>query len=125
MDLIERLQNAAEGEWRLDYEIARSLGWYEAEVSEHWEIAWFKPDSKIQQLSGPPHYTTSLDAALTLVPEGCGWKVQRNLNGDCWAVVQRQDANRRIDIWAESDMLKTPALALCIAAMKASEEADG
>ena len=48
-------------------------------------------------------YTASLDAAVTLVPEGCGWMVMGNA-----AKVKRWPSRAA-----------TPALALCAAALRA------
>ncbi len=55
-----------------------------------------------------PDYTGSVDAALTLVPEGCGWLAMGNA-----AKVGRCPAHGA-----------TPAIALCIAALRAREAAD-
>lgn len=70
-----------------------------------------------------PHYTASIDAALTLVPEGYFWSCGHNPDPDddtpsdygamlCryWHVSDRSDT---------SAVGATPALALCIAACKA------
>ena len=61
-----------------------------------------------------PAYTTSLDAALTLVPEGLAW-----------GVADRKDKSKPLAICGHADnpmtetYAATPALALCIAALKA------
>ncbi len=57
-----------------------------------------------------PRYTTSLDAAVTLVPEKYWWSVR---NGGCYATVGPSNWH---DLEGEA---KTPALALCAAALKA------
>lgn len=67
-----------------------------------------------------PTYTTSLDAALTLVPGSREWSAGVDLeNGKGWATVGD-------DIWDEcfndiTGIAKTPALALCIAALRARQ----
>ena len=64
-----------------------------------------------------PHYTTSIDAALTLVPEG--WVVShaywgRDKSAFC--------LTKEVGIYTEGQhAAATPALALCIAALKARE----
>lgn len=67
-----------------------------------------------------PRYTSSIDTALTLVPEGVEWSISTlygvalvdvGLNSDYPARGRRQDGN--------------VPLALCIAALKAGEEKDG
>ncbi len=65
-----------------------------------------------------PAYTTSLDAALTLVPEGCEWEVY---GGDKQAVaVIYVSGPKYVDGRAP-----TPALAMCIAALKARPNEGG
>lgn len=74
----------------------------------------------------PPPYTVSIDAALTLVPEGWRWSLdwtQRPHYQDCG----------RADLYAPGSGIKppdvcdvyaaTPAIALCIAALKARGDA--
>ena len=62
------------------------------------------------------HYTTSLDAAMTLVPEGLLWAVERNpVSVQWWGSVY--DAMEDLT----NSVAATPALALCIAALKARE----
>jgi len=51
----------------------------------------------------PPPYTASLDAAVTLVPEGCGWMVMSSA--------------AKVGVWPSHGA--TPALALCAAALRA------
>ena len=60
-----------------------------------------------------PEGTRSLDAALTLIPEGFEWMIRGG-----WAKLWRPspDFEARID-WEGSGA--TPAIALCIAALKA------
>lgn len=55
-----------------------------------------------------PAYTSSLDAALSLVPEGYGWNIQGNTN-IFYGVVKGE----------YSKACKTPAIALSVAALKA------
>jgi hypothetical protein len=74
----------------------------------------------------PPPYTASIDAALTLVPEGWRWSLdwtQRPPYQDCG----------RADLYAPGGGIKppdvqdvyaaTPAIALCIAALRARARA--
>ena len=93
--------------------IARALGWT-------WELDgrltyWMTPEGDIWNL---PDWLRSLDAAVTLVPEGFYW----SLDYDCCAHVvgfEDKDGNVPVghsDAAAETD---TPALALCAAALRA------
>ena len=88
-----------------------------------------------KQLKSAPHYTTSLDAALTLVPEGWGWSVGDihppseavPNSGKPWAEIWVRGPKRtpKLDgMWHSVEgrcgiNAATPALALCIAALRA------
>ena len=62
-------------------------------------------------------YTASLDAAMTLVPDGCGRSYDDMDNGEClWRLEPDDDSQ----FWGRA---KTPALALCAAALRARGEA--
>lgn len=66
-------------------------------------------------LSKLPPFTSSLDAALTLVPEGLMWSVGTN-----------GDGRYRADVWTdvvEIGIGCSPAIALCIAALEARRNA--
>ncbi len=64
-----------------------------------------------------PRYTTSLDAAVTLVPEGFYW----SLDYDCCArVFGPEDKSGNVPVgYSDEADAATPALALCAAALKA------
>ena len=59
----------------------------------------------------PQHWTGSLDAALRLVPDGRLWSVGTIINGSGYCAVLSNDG--------QSHRGATPAIAICIAAMKA------
>ena len=83
----------------LDLEIARSVGWDSAQSSGRGDRY------------GIPAYTASLDAAMTLVPEGRWWSVNGGNRADVWAsgyIDERWHATAA-----------TPALALTAAALRA------
>lgn len=71
----------------------------------------------------PPHYTHSVDAAVTAVPEGWAWFVEwiggQFSEGDArvWVPSQRTQGlpAENFDVRAAAN----PAIALCIAALKA------
>lgn len=107
--LIARLEAASEKDTatldRLSYAIGKALG------EEHpWRA-----------------YTTSVDAALTLVPEGCFVTIDKYLvsdeSADLWRVwikwLPNEEAARLDHVF--SGVRTAPALALCIAALKARE----
>lgn len=95
-DLIAKLESATEGSRELDRAIHSHIRGVEEFLLSTW-----------------PAYTTSLDAALTLVPEGWHWNV-----GDVGlAWVGTHESATKI-VRHDGDA-HTPALALCIAALKA------
>ena len=100
--LIGRLERAPVGGWRLDRDIAKLFGRYYA-------------GGRDQQ------FTRSLDAALSLVPEG--WKMA-SLNWNdfgvgAYLVPRIQRRSTFADPMYCYGSAKTPALALVIAALKA------
>lgn len=97
--LIQKLEAATEGSKRLDYEIWRNTGG--AELSDWEDRIW-------------PAYTTSLDAALSLVPEGLSWFAEMN-NGNAHAGAHWP----KCDPASQFGHAATAPLALCIAALKA------
>ncbi len=109
--LIEKLEEAEGPDRSIDGMIAHAL-----EIS--------MPDDPA---GWPPRYTESLDAAMTLIPEGCAW-LARNHNGkpnhDGEGRGKRAFAN--VYFWNEEDdaplnptWANTPAIALTAAALKA------
>ena len=131
--LIEKLEAAGEGSRELDTrihalledrdlrqdEFGRLLGRSREAPHDECIMAYpnFSPDTAI------PCYTTSLDAALTLVPEGYRLELYQSANGEWWDAdlsplgydVDHEDG------WSNGDGKADPALALCIAALKARE----
>lgn len=79
----------------------------------------------IAQHVGAEDYTTSLDAAVGLVPEGWNWSVEHY----CFdAVIPYREPGQKASVWRDSRNpterifnieAKTPALALCAAALRA------
>lgn len=70
-------------------------------------------------------YTTSLDAAVTLVPEGCGIDLSRYWRkepGEWWSVVLAWGTQGD---HADAFDVRSAALALCAAALKARAEIAG
>ena len=128
MTLIERLESATEGSRELDEAIINALcpdamcrqdpAWEDSITVYHADALL---DSGKAEL---PHYTTSLDAALTLVPEGWEWSLAGGNKNEpvqvpyasCWP--DEQPFPAELDLYAEA---ATPSLALCIAALKARE----
>ena len=108
--LIARLEAATGADYNLDALIWNAVG---------------RPDTRTHD--GTPcvlTYTASLDAALTLVPDGWEWGIHGNL----W----KYDLSAYVRKWVDDDLTVyssrrpgvptpniTPALALCIAGLRA------
>jgi len=75
----------------------------------------------------PPTFTDSIDAALTLVPEGCGYKIVHgpgDVRSTATVLLPAKNGDGSItdpNSWARpiDALSKTPAIALCIASLKA------
>ena len=116
-DLIAKLEAAKEGGWELDFAIQQKVeGW--KNLGGGWR-EWTATGKREQYNYGipSPPYTTSLDAALTLVDVGnisyCS--IHRNVSAETWVVDLHYPAPGAI-AKAES---KSIALSLTIAALKA------
>ena len=102
-DLIARLGAASEGSRALD-----------------WEIHVRNGLDGVGMHATHPAYTTSLDAALTLVPDGWDWQVEGGTPPMCAMV---SDNGGKFLIQGDQEFYAyhktSPALALCIASLKA------
>lgn len=117
-EIIAALEAADGPDWDLNAGIARALGWELIEVSHTAGRtgAWKKPNGELMYAA--PFFTASLDAALTLVPDDANWGVstprQPNMSGKrYWASLHGYGGKPTGTYGA------TPAIALCIAALKA------
>ena len=122
-ELIARLEKATEGSRELDAEIAVVSGEFlHGKVSK--TRPWLVTQAGINR--EPPRYSASIDAALTLVPEDFQWLVRDDERGGFCNVTspdfvaiegsngQDESIGKRFPTYAA-----TPALALCIAALRA------
>lgn len=111
-DLMARLEAAVEGSRELDEAIADALGWMRG--GEFW---WKPPGGDYRM--GAPGFTQSLDAALTLVPDGYSPNISGPvLHRPVWGCDMRLlRTNSFPDGLGRS--APTPALAVCISALKA------
>ncbi len=120
-DLIERLEKSEGGNTALDLEIDILMGRKKPDYT--------LDDKYAEYAAISPSYTTSLDAALTLVPEKyCPGVSQfcEHLDYHAWLAEQVRDEmdNRHTHMAFEGHSDASFAIALCIAALKAraSEE---
>lgn len=105
-DLIAKLEAATEGSHWLDRLIDEALG---------------------GDFDKPHSFTTSIDAALKLVPEGKAWGVGSIMFDElpprrAFAANCRREGCITPDTPAYDAVGATPALALCIAALRARQE---
>lgn len=124
--LIERLQKAGEGSRELDAEIALAVG-YHCQPDGYGEgDAWTTPEGRSLPSIGrmgarPPAFTTSIDAALSLVPEG--WRVDElseSQRGRFWSMLRPREYKE--GLFYVTDEGASFALAICIAALRARED---
>lgn len=110
LELAKRVEAHTGGDdWALRVEIARALGWTKKQVGG--VVAWYSPDQPDIMKAGPPKWLTSLDAAMTLVPEGFYWNIKH----------YRHDINTADIGGIYEAKASTPALALTAAALRAGE----
>lgn len=108
--LIEKLEAASEGSRELDLWISHLAGKHGSTFHHNEAFERIQRGRKLLDMKWLPHYTTSLDTALSLVPEGKLWTVSNyNGFGQCEAWFDDGDF---------CHPAATPALALCIAALK-------
>jgi hypothetical protein len=105
--LAERCEQAAGPDRELDAEISVVVGRHETHVERRSDgttklLPW-RGDGTGSYNIDCRRYTASLDAAVTLVPEGCGWMAMNNAS--------------KVGVWPSHGA--TPALALCAAALRA------
>lgn len=117
--LIEELEKATGPDRMLDKEIGEYLGWkvFAAGVATaggdpHWVC------NTPMGRGALPAFTSSIDAALTLVPEGYGFYLRGDYSG-AGAGLSFPDAYNVTPGHVEA---ATPAIALCIAALRARQE---
>lgn len=121
-ELIKRLEAATGPDRELDVAICRAIE-YEVRADKRMPGKWFYEPVKQYSWQEVPAYTASLDAALTLVAEGWLWTMwaAQPTESDRWA------ADASVYYKAEAKFRGegvTPALALCIAALRARASHD-
>lgn len=117
MTLIEQLEAATEPSRELDAEISITIGEMTPkqvqEWREHIDILHF-PEVDVQE---PEYWTSSIDAAMTLLPEGWVWAMANNFHAPGYVV----GLHRKTPFAAAEGESGVPAIAICIAALKAKE----
>ena len=119
-NLIGRLETAIGRSRELDVEIFRHIGL--TATQERYCTAWCCVDGRTDLTrddylkAWAPNYTSSLDAALTLVPDGWAWSVQSSAEfpGEAWLYPPDNADDREV-----TGNGRSAAIALCIAGLKA------
>ncbi|WP_311270337.1 hypothetical protein [Sphingobium sp. WCS2017Hpa-17] len=115
--LADRVEAAEDGNARLDAEIHEAVTTFPARVGG---VGWPLGALVVPVFPGwalLPRYSGSIDAAITLVPEGASWSMTSALEDEqpCATVLTMEST--------EHGLAATPALALCAAALRARAEA--
>lgn len=119
-DLIERLEKATGPDRQLDADILNTCGHQALDRGPRIGWEWRRDGKGIW--SRMPSPTASIDAALTLLPDGYAWTIcNRPFQKDFWASV----ADPYDDGGGNPAIGKTAATALTAAALKASQESRG
>lgn len=114
-NLSERVMSLSGPDREVDWQIAESLGWTRRQVGQ--VMAYYAPNDAIMK-AGPPKWTASIDAAMTLVPEGWMWSIASGGPEEgLWAFLTTIEEPCK-DVACHA---ATPALALCAAALLARE----
>lgn len=118
--LIAALQKATVGSREIDADILRSLA-PDVKIALYCigdeEPICFHGEPFVENRGEVPTYTTSIDAALALVPDGWNRRLSESDNHNWWVELREgfETSYNRV-IHAEA---RTAPLALCIAALKA------
>jgi hypothetical protein len=127
-ELIERLENFCGAETLRDIEadIASAVGWSPgAAYSRYGDSANWRIDGHVETIAWPPRYASSIDAAATLVPEG--WWLKLESKGEYHHAELEYVGPGEIECAdlacdeVRSNNRPTPAIAICIAALKARQ----
>ena len=119
-DLIARLEAATEGSRELDADILALSDYRSTKAYRGWIMMQAKGaarDDRTYLLRFAPHYTTSLDAAMTMVPEAD----DRCLEITIYCTGTEVDLAYGNYLQSGLSWAKTTPIALCIAALKARE----
>ena len=122
LDLARRCEEATGPDREFDAAIwdaifGGEMYWSTIQRGDEWCLRYY-PGPPCPEYHFLKRFTDSLDAAVTLVPEGMAWRVD-TLMGMIGAIVCEPDACRSMKTAPCLVLGKTPALALCAAALRA------
>ena len=113
--LLERLEKAEGASRELDVAVAEASGWQRRESAHG--VYWIAPHGEFDVV---PPYTSSIDAALTLVPDTYEWEIgggNPNFDNPAWCDIcpREQPYLAELEFFAEG---VNSAIAICIAAIR-------
>jgi hypothetical protein len=118
--LIERLEKATGPDRELDAEIfievtpgVKDAGRIDRDGGV---VGWWPKDGPYESARITPDYTSSIDAALTLVPEGAVWTLEASR---AWVRILDGDDVSEFQAGFNGREAEATALALCIASLRA------
>ena len=115
-ELAERCEQAAGPDRELDEAIVlTALGWKRADYKRGGRTIRAWDNGEYRQERAPDFYTASLDAAMTLVPDGISVRLFVHPDESHCDIYQSHQAKEM----GEAEQAATPALALCAAALRA------
>lgn len=139
-EVIAALERATEGNSWHDMDIARAIGWRcpgtepspphgmdATTISDWWGFNWFGPFGSAQGSVRDFPFTTSVDVALSLIPEGydygCSFSKRSGL--EAWVQLPFKQGECHQGYAPDGiDDDRTRALAICIAALRARLSTD-
>lgn len=136
MDIIEALEKATGPSRELDGDIFRALGphddrwergtFYDVGADIENKNVWLRMNANGTN-SAPPHYTASVDAALTLVPDTWTIANMGQTDNKNWVIeLRRGFATSYSDVIIvgsqQTKRLASLAIAICVAALKARQQ---
>jgi hypothetical protein len=121
-DLIAHLDAATGPDRELDEEIMALRAGVIREVQNGRSV--YHVGTRWVGVGDVPPFTASVDAAVTLVPDGWMWTVcgGEHRGGQGVAFMAPNGGNSPADRWIDDTGGATPAIALCIAALKARSQ---
>lgn len=120
-DIIERLEKAPAPDREVDGLIAISRGWTFQKMKGDAKSYWRKPGvTDYYMRSDLPNFTGSIDAALTLVPEGYRWTIGITDGAfEFYATVRHPNEGSNPSLKWMAHGTVNPAVTLLIAILKA------
>jgi hypothetical protein len=123
--ILERLEGAVDGGRELDVLVLEAVDpqqfsetYWNTRSSLSHDLPKEQKDITARQRMRPPPYTTSLDVALQLVPEGATWELTSEPSACINLLDGRFLIKEDTEVYGHA---ATPALSMCIAALRARQ----